>query len=80
MYCPPTVGRLNETATKPTPGAAAQVGVAGHAVTGSNLARYIARHGYAVALYNRTTARTDALVEQNGSEDTFVPAAWPPAR
>ncbi|WP_153397609.1 NADP-dependent phosphogluconate dehydrogenase [Ornithinicoccus halotolerans] len=51
---------------------AAQVGVIGLAVMGSNLARNLARHGHTVALYNRTRARTDALVEEHGHEGTFV--------
>jgi 6-phosphogluconate dehydrogenase len=55
--------------------ATAQVGVVGLAVMGANLARNFARHGHAVALYNRTQARTDALVEQHGDEGTFVPAS-----
>ncbi|HET7277457.1 MAG TPA: NADP-dependent phosphogluconate dehydrogenase [Dermatophilaceae bacterium] len=53
----------------------AQVGVVGLAVMGANLARNFARHGHAVALFNRTHARTEALVEHHGSEGTFVPAA-----
>ena len=41
---------------------------------GRNLARNFARHGYTVAVHNRTAARTHALVEEFGSEGTFVPA------
>ena len=52
----------------------AQVGVVGLAVMGSNLARNFARHGYAVGVYNRTHARTAALVAEHGAEGTFVPA------
>ena len=55
--------------------AAAQVGVVGLAVMGSNLARNFARHGHTVALYNRTQARTDALVAAHGEEGTFLPSA-----
>jgi 6-phosphogluconate dehydrogenase len=55
--------------------AAAQVGVVGLAVMGSNLARNFARHGYRVALYNRTQARTDELMAAHGSEGSFLPAA-----
>jgi len=51
----------------------AQIGVTGLAVMGRNLARNFARHGYAVALHNRTAARTKALVEEFGHEGTFVP-------
>jgi 6-phosphogluconate dehydrogenase len=54
---------------------AAQVGVVGLAVMGSNLARNFARHGYAVALYNRTQARTDELLAAHGAEGEFVPSA-----
>jgi 6-phosphogluconate dehydrogenase len=53
---------------------AADIGVTGLAVMGSNLARNFARNGYTVALHNRTTARTTALVEQYGDEGDFVPA------
>jgi 6-phosphogluconate dehydrogenase len=55
--------------------AAAHIGVVGLAVMGSNLARNFARHGYGVALYNRTQARTEALMAAHGSEGTFVPCA-----
>jgi 6-phosphogluconate dehydrogenase len=54
---------------------AAQVGVVGLAVMGSNLARNFARHGHTVALYNRTQARTDALVAAHGKEGRFLPSA-----
>jgi 6-phosphogluconate dehydrogenase len=57
--------------------ATAQIGVVGLAVMGSNLARNFARHGHTVALYNRTQARTDALVEAHGDEGSFVPCASP---
>ena len=53
----------------------AQIGVTGLAVMGRNLARNLARHGFAVALHNRTQARTSDLVEQHGAEGQFVPAA-----
>ncbi|MDW4908392.1 NADP-dependent phosphogluconate dehydrogenase [Streptomyces sp. ADMS] len=54
--------------------ATAQIGVTGLAVMGRNLARNFARHGYTVALHNRTPARTKALVEEFGHEGDFVPA------
>ena len=41
--------------------AKAQIGVTGLAVMGSNIARNFARHGYTVALHNRSIAKTDAL-------------------
>ena len=50
----------------------AQIGVTGLAVMGSNLARNFAHHGYTVALHNRTTAKTDALLAEHGSEGKFV--------
>ncbi|POM23868.1 6-phosphogluconate dehydrogenase, NADP(+)-dependent, decarboxylating [Actinomadura rubteroloni] len=51
----------------------ARIGVTGLAVMGRNLARNFARHGHAVALHNRTAARTRELVEQFGDEGTFIP-------
>ena len=54
---------------------AAHVGVVGLAVMGSNLARNFARHGRTVALYNRTQARTDALMADHGAEGDFVSSA-----
>src|SRR3954469_5645385 len=53
--------------------ATAQIGVTGLAVMGRNLARNFARHGFTVALHNRTAARTRALVEEFGDEGSFVP-------
>src|ERR1700712_536637 len=55
--------------------ASAEIGVTGLAVMGRNLARNLARHGHAVALHNRTEAKTKSLVEEHGDEGTFVPAA-----
>ena len=40
----------------------AEVGVVGMAVMGSSLARNMARHGYRVALFNRTYSRTQQVV------------------
>ena len=54
--------------------ATAQIGVTGLAVMGSNHARNLARHGYTVAVHNRTASRTTSLVEHHGSEGTFIPA------
>ncbi|HET8583894.1 MAG TPA: NAD(P)-binding domain-containing protein, partial [Jatrophihabitans sp.] len=54
--------------------ATADIGVTGLAVMGRNLARNLARHGHAVALHNRTYARTATLVEQHGGEGRFVPS------
>ncbi|MFG2961295.1 NADP-dependent phosphogluconate dehydrogenase [Streptomyces sp. NPDC048291] len=52
----------------------AHVGVTGLAVMGRNLARNFARHGYTVAVHNRSSAKTKALVEEFGHEGDFVPA------
>ena len=57
--------------------ATAQIGVTGLGVMGRNLARNFARHGYPVALHNRTTARTTDIVAQFGHEGTFIPGATP---
>ena len=51
------------------------IGVTGLAVMGVNLARNFARHGFTVAVHNRTEARTRALVADHGDEGAFVPAA-----
>ena len=50
----------------------AQIGVTGLAVMGANLARNFARHGYTVALHNRSVGKTDALLEEHGSEGDFI--------
>jgi 6-phosphogluconate dehydrogenase len=50
----------------------AQIGVTGLAVMGSNIARNFARHGYTVALHNRSIGRTDALLAEHGGEGNFV--------
>lgn len=50
----------------------AQIGVTGLAVMGSNIARNFARHGYTVALHNRSVAKTDALLDAYGSDGNFV--------
>lgn len=54
--------------------ATAHIGVTGLGVMGRNLARNFARHGYTVAVHNRTESRTRAIVEEFGHEGTFVPA------
>jgi 6-phosphogluconate dehydrogenase len=51
----------------------AQIGVTGLGVMGRNLARNFARHGYAVALHNRTASRVTDMVQQFGHEGEFVP-------
>src|SRR4029453_15435748 len=52
----------------------AQIGVTGLAVMGRNLARNFARHGYTVAVHNRSHGRTKGLVENFGHEGTFIPS------
>ena len=52
----------------------AQIGVTGLAVMGRNLARNLARNGYAVAVHNRSYERTRRLVDEFGHEGTFVPS------
>ncbi len=52
----------------------AQIGVTGLAVMGRNLARNLARHGYRVAVHNRSAERTRWLVAEHGDEGTFLPA------
>lgn len=64
------------------------IGVIGLAVMGQNLARNIARRGFRVAVYNRTTARTDefiaahpdANIEPTRDLEAFVAALKPPRR
>jgi 6-phosphogluconate dehydrogenase len=56
---------------------AAQIGVTGLGVMGRNLARNFARHGFATALHNRTTSKTDEIMKEFGHEGTFVPAHSP---
>lgn len=57
-----------------TPEQKAHVGVVGLAVMGSNLARNFANHGHTVAVYNRTTAKTDAFMEEFGDTGNFIPS------
>ena len=51
----------------------AQIGVTGLAVMGRNLARNLARHGYRVALHNRTAERTRSLVAEHGRRGHVPP-------
>ncbi|MDX6282929.1 MAG: 6-phosphogluconate dehydrogenase [Kribbellaceae bacterium] len=55
--------------------APAQIAVTGLAVMGRNLARNLARHGFRVAVHNRSQGRTDALIKEFGHEGEFTPAA-----
>ncbi|WP_136193066.1 NADP-dependent phosphogluconate dehydrogenase [Actinomyces procaprae] len=59
--------------------ASADIGVYGLGVMGANLARNLARHGHSVAVFNRTPARTERLIDTHGGEGEFVPAADPAA-
>ena len=54
--------------------ALAQIGVAGLAVMGSNIARNFARHDYTVAVYNRSTEKTDAFMAEYGKDGDFIPS------
>ncbi|MGC5583993.1 NADP-dependent phosphogluconate dehydrogenase [Ornithinimicrobium sp. W1679] len=68
------------TTTVPAPApetASADVGVVGLAVMGANLARNLARHGHAVAVHNRSAARTQTFMETHAHEGRFVPAEDP---
>ncbi len=52
----------------------ADIGLIGLGVMGSNLALNIAEKGHRVAVFNRTTSRTDAFYDQAGSlKDRVVP-------
>ncbi len=54
------------------------VALIGLAVMGSNLARNIARNGYPIVVYNRTSAVTEAFMQEFGSADgegDFVPTS-----
>jgi 6-phosphogluconate dehydrogenase len=50
----------------------AQIGVTGMGVMGRNLARNFARHGYAVALHNRTASKAADVARDFGDEGTFI--------
>ncbi|RKT73302.1 6-phosphogluconate dehydrogenase [Saccharothrix variisporea] len=65
---------LGQAVQMTTSEAPARIGVTGLAVMGSNLARNLARHGFRVAVHNRSTARTKALIAEHGHEGDFVPA------
>ncbi|WP_156230846.1 NADP-dependent phosphogluconate dehydrogenase [Corynebacterium occultum] len=52
----------------------AQIGVVGLAVMGSNLARNFARNGNTVAVYNRSTDKTDKLISDYATDGNFIPS------
>src|SRR5208282_1858946 len=56
------------------PQASAQIGVTGMGVMGRNLARNFARHGYRVALHNRTASKATAVARDFGNEGAFLAA------
>ena len=45
-----------------------QIGLIGLGVMGQNLALNIADHGYPIAVYNRTAARTEAFVASDDGQ------------
>ena len=51
----------------------ADIGVVGLAVMGANIARNLAHKGYKVAVYNRTYARTEKLIEEHGDGGRSFP-------
>ena len=53
------------------------IAVVGLATMGMNLARNLARNGFGVSVYNRTTSRVDDFMKQYGSEGAFKAAHTP---
>jgi 6-phosphogluconate dehydrogenase len=49
-----------------------RIGLTGLAVMGQNLARNIARHGFPIAVHNRTVEKTRAFVDEFGGEEPLV--------
>jgi 6-phosphogluconate dehydrogenase len=60
--------------TTPEQQGSAQIGVTGMGVMGRNLARNFARHGYRVALHNRTASKATDVARDFGDEGTFLAA------
>lgn len=54
-----------------------EFGLVGLAVMGQNLARNIARHGFSIAVYNRTPQKTKDFVANYGDEGTIGGAMTP---
>lgn len=54
--------------------AVADIGVTGMAVMGSNLARNFARHGYKVAIHNRSVERTERVMADHADDGEFYPS------
>lgn len=63
-----TSQRANEQTSKRV----TTIGLIGLGIMGANLARNAARNGAKVAVYNRTTEKTDAFMRDHGTEGTFV--------
>ena len=53
------------------------IAVVGLATMGMNLARNLARNGFGVSVYNRTTSRVDDFMKQYGKEGALTPAYSP---
>jgi len=53
------------------------IAVVGLATMGMNLARNLARNGFGVSVYNRTTSRVDDFMKRYGTEGDFTPAHSP---
>jgi 6-phosphogluconate dehydrogenase len=54
------------------PSAQPRIGLTGLAVMGQNLARNIARHGYPIAVHNRTTEKTREFVDAYSHDEPLV--------
>src|SRR5690625_3753147 len=68
---------MTSTSTEGPATATAQGGVVGLAGMEANRARHFARHGTTVAVYTRTTARTDELLDEHGADGAFVRTTTP---
>ena len=66
-------GAVRMIITMTNPDSLAQIGVVGLAVMGSNLARNFARNGHTVAVYNRSTDKTDKLISDYATDGNFIP-------
>ncbi len=55
-----------------TPHDERRFGLTGLATMGQNLARNVARHGFPIAVHNRTAARADQLLARHGDEGDLV--------
>lgn len=65
----------NDSTSSTSAQSLANIGVVGLAVMGSNIARNFASRGHTVAVYNRTTAKTDAFMAEFGTTGNFIPSA-----